>query len=101
MASRWVVGACLTVGCALIAARAPYEGNRNPTKNVTSKNMSYKRKILINFLNQPNVQFNFYMEWLENYYNAQDGNYYAIPRQEVSPPFERPTSFLQLVVDGT
>merc|ERR1712183_856648 len=61
MASRWVVGACLTVGCALIAARAPYE---------------------------------------EHYYNAQDGNYYAIPRQEVSPPFERPTSFLQIVIDG-
>ena len=41
------------------------------------------------------------MQGTEKYYNAQDGNYYTIPRQEVSPPFEKPTSFLQLVIDGT
>ena len=44
------------------------------------------------------------MEWLdldsEIYYHAQDGNYYAISRQEVRPPFERATSFLQFVIDG-
>ena len=58
---KWVVGACLTVGSALIAARAPYGGNKQLILyclNVTSKN---KRKFLINFLNQLNFHFNFYI----------------------------------------
>ena len=42
---KWVVGACLTVGCALIAARAPYGGNKQLIfycSNVTSKNISLR-----------------------------------------------------------
>ena len=45
---KWVVGACLTVGCALIAARAPYGGNKKVIFHCL--NVTSKKKFLINFL---------------------------------------------------